>query len=112
MRLRKLPMLVVVSLVAASCATTPLSQFDAGIRDRATVDADKLACWQQAEAANPMPGQYAARTSGTMLLLGPIAGPAVNHSLTTDEDRAWGQRVVRAAEACMVDPGYAVRGAK
>jgi hypothetical protein len=46
----------VIALLLGGCAqpATPLSNIDAAGRVPATVDADKLACWQEAEAAHPL----------------------------------------------------------
>jgi hypothetical protein len=66
------------------------------------VDADILACWQQAEAANP--------ASGRQLLVAVALGPAgsvVDDAITGDgESRR--ERIQRAAEICMQERGYTV----
>jgi hypothetical protein len=46
---------VLLALLLAGCAlpAQPLARVDVTGRDPKTVEADKLACWQQAERAHP-----------------------------------------------------------
>jgi hypothetical protein len=94
----------VMTIALAGCATlTPKSvTVDRTGRDLARVDADILACWQQAEAMNPASG----RELLVAVALGP-AGSVIDDALTGDPtDRAG--RVQRVAELCMEARGYTV----
>lgn len=89
-------------LLLAGCLTATTVNVDRTGRDVATVEADTLACWQAAEAANP--------ASGRQLLVGLAFGPAggaIDEAVTGDS-KARLERVKRAAETCMETRGYKV----
>ena len=91
------------TLTAGCAAMTPKTVIvDRTGRDLAKVDADTLACWQQAEAANPPNG----RRLLVAVALGP-AGSVVDDAITGDGTSRRG-RVQHAAELCMEGRGYAV----
>jgi hypothetical protein len=91
-----------VSLTGCAALTPRGVTVDRTGRDLAKVDADILACWQQAEATNP--------PSGRQLLVAVALGPAgsvVDDAVTgIATDRR--TRVQRTAELCMEQRGYTV----
>ena len=92
----------VIALLLVGCAqpATPLSSIDAAGRAPATVDADKLACWQEAEGAHPLTASLLRMRAGLGFLAYAVGG---------NEERARNERIERAAEACMAQRGYTVR---
>jgi hypothetical protein len=92
----------VIALLLVGCAqpATPLASIDAAGRAPATVDADKLACWQEAEEAQPLTASLLRMRAG----LGSLA-----YAVGRNEERARNERIERAAEACMAQRGYTVR---
>ena len=97
-----------LALAVYGCAATPLSQFDAGGRDAATVEGDKLSCWQEAEAAHRAtwrevgPGMAGALLFG---IPGALAVDAIDDK-SRDLRSERGRRINEMAEQCMVRRGY------
>jgi hypothetical protein len=104
MTLKTLGIAIVIAMLITGCAAlTPKTVIvDRTGRDLAKVDADILACWQQAEAAHPL----SARRLLVAVALGP-AGSVVDDAITGDgKDRR--DRVQRTADVCMEARGYTV----
>jgi hypothetical protein len=96
----------VLAFVIAACGITtgPLSNIDPGGRDYAKVDADKLACWQEAEAAS---GGLHSRTR--YMMMGAVGAIYQATAADPEELKTRDGRIERHAEACMVSRGYTVR---
>jgi hypothetical protein len=96
---------VAVALALAGCALPmALERVEPQGRDPKTIEADKLACWQEAEAAH-------ARIRGTALgaaVLFGVVGVIVESAINQDDDAAKRRRIEGVAEACLEQRGYTI----
>lgn len=103
---RRIGATILIAVLGVSGCTLPvaLARVETQERDLKTVEADKLACWQEAEAAH-------ARLRGTALgaaalfgVVGVIVEAAIN-----EDDTAKKRRLVEgAAESCLESRGYTI----
>jgi hypothetical protein len=89
-------------VLMAGCVAQPLARLETTGRDPVNADRDKLACWQEAEAANPLTGSLL----GQRALLGYAAYARESYR---DEERDRNQHIERTAEARLVSRGYTLR---
>jgi hypothetical protein len=90
-----------ILLTGCALTTGPLSNIDPGGREFAKVNDDKLACWQEAEAAAGGPH------SRTRLMVG--GGVIAHAAISAEQRQALDEKIERSAEACMVSRGYTLR---
>lgn len=97
------PLVLSIALLLAGCGAmnAPLANVEAGGRDYAKVDADKAACWQQAEAA------HGAHSRTRWMVMGSMT--ALQYTGGTEPVATRDERIERDAEACMVQLGYTLR---
>ena len=90
-----------VAVALSGCAAPYLSRIDAAGRDPAMVDADKLACSQEAQA----------RLTWGELAIGVLLGPAgsMAYEARSDAFKARQRRIEEAGEACMLSRGYRLK---
>src|SRR5437868_3645483 len=105
MSLHRIVLILTALLAVAGCGimNAPLANIDPGGRAFATVDADKLACWQAAEA-----GAGGAH-SRTRWMMAPVAVSAAMQATSGDELAERDKKIEADAEACMVGRGYTVQ---
>ena len=92
---------VMLAALLAGCAGPYLYRVDTEGIDRAKVEADKLACSQEAQE------RLTWRQLGVGLALGPLGGALYESKSEALRDKQ--RRIERAGEACMVRRGYSIR---
>ena len=101
----KAPAVVAALLLLAGCGALggPLANVEPGERDSAKVDADKFACWQQAEL------EAGGAHTRTRLMVAPVVVTIGMEASRPDVSTARDQKIERDAEACMIERGYTLR---